>query len=76
MFISASHVEMHRKPVNGFDKQDVLTMEVTLPAARYSPERRVQYYQQAVNALNDVAINAELSQVSLALTGNGTPSLA
>ena len=27
---------------NGFDKQDVLTMEVALPGARYTPERRVR----------------------------------
>jgi putative ABC transport system permease protein len=36
---------------NGFDKQDVLTMEVALPPARYEAERRTVFYRQAVAAL-------------------------
>ena len=36
---------------NGIDKHDVLTMEVALPAARYTDERRMQFYQEAVQSL-------------------------
>jgi putative ABC transport system permease protein len=35
----------------GAATQDVLTMEVTLPGTRYQPERRVQFYREAVAAL-------------------------
>jgi putative ABC transport system permease protein len=54
----------------GFDKQDVLTMEVTLPAARYSADRRVQYYQQAVNALRALpGVDSAAAANSLATIG-------
>ena len=54
----------------GFDKQDVLTMEVILPAARYSPERRIQYYQQAVNALRSLpGVDSAAAANSLATIG-------
>jgi putative ABC transport system permease protein len=35
----------------GANTQDVLTMEVALPAVRYQPERRVQFYREALDAL-------------------------
>jgi predicted permease len=37
---------------NGFDKRDLLTMEVTLPVARYTPERTIAFYRGAVAALH------------------------
>jgi putative ABC transport system permease protein len=36
---------------NGFDKNHVLTMEIRLPAARYTPERATIFYREAVAAL-------------------------
>lgn len=35
----------------GASAQDVLTMEVALPGRRYQPERRVQFYREALDAL-------------------------
>jgi putative ABC transport system permease protein len=35
----------------GVSKQDVLTMEVGVPGTRYPPERRVQFYREALDAL-------------------------
>jgi putative ABC transport system permease protein len=36
---------------NGFDKRDVLTMEVALPGTRYNADKRVAFYRTAVDAL-------------------------
>jgi predicted permease len=36
---------------NGFDKNHVLTMEIRLPAVRYTPERTMAFYRDAVTAL-------------------------
>ena len=36
---------------NGFDKHDVLTMEIRLPDVRYTPERTRAFYREAVAAL-------------------------
>ena len=36
---------------NGVDRHDILTMEIGLPAARYTPERRTLFYRNAVAAL-------------------------
>jgi putative ABC transport system permease protein len=36
---------------NGFDKRDVLTMEVALPGTRYTPERTTAFYRQAIARL-------------------------
>ena len=55
----------------GFDKQDVLTMEVALPPARYAEERRVVFYQQAVEALRALpGVDAAAAADSLAIIGS------
>jgi putative ABC transport system permease protein len=36
---------------SGFDKQDLLMMDVTLPGARYTEEQEMAFYRQAVAAL-------------------------
>jgi putative ABC transport system permease protein len=36
---------------SGFDKRDLLTMEVGVPAARYTPVRRIEFFRQSVAAL-------------------------
>jgi putative ABC transport system permease protein len=54
----------------GFDKHDLLTMEVGLPAARYTPERRIQYFREAVDALRAVpGVEAAAAGNSLATIG-------
>lgn len=52
---------------NGVDRHDVLTMEIGLPAARYSPERRTAFYRDAVVALR------ALPGVEAAAAGNSLP---
>ena len=52
----------------GADTQDVLTMEVALPGARYTPERRVQFYREALDALR------ALPGVQSAAAGDSLPS--
>jgi putative ABC transport system permease protein len=52
---------------NGLDRHDLLTMEITLPAARYSPERRTAFYRSAVDALR------ALPGVETAAAGNSLP---
>ena len=55
---------------SGFDKHDVLTMEVALPAARYTPERRMLFYRQAVGALEAVpGVESAAAANSLAVIG-------
>ena len=52
---------------NGIDRHDLLTMEVSLPAARYTPERRTLFYRNAVAALQ------ALPGVTTAAAGNSLP---
>lgn len=70
----------------GFDKQDVLTMEVVLPAARYTPERRVTFYREVIDALRVLpGVESAAAANSLAVVGSprggtifhrrGTPEL-
>jgi putative ABC transport system permease protein len=56
---------------NGVDKHDVLTMEVALPGARYSEERRVIFYEEAVASLRALpgVIDAAAAN-SLAVVGS------
>jgi putative ABC transport system permease protein len=35
----------------GFDRADMLTMEIALPIARYPPDRRTAFYREAISAL-------------------------
>jgi putative ABC transport system permease protein len=48
----------------GLDRQNVVTMEVILPAARYDAERRVQFFRQAIDEI------AALPSVESAAAGN------
>ena len=52
---------------NGVERHDLLTMEVSLPAARYNPERRTMFYRNAVAALQ------ALPGVTAATAGNSLP---
>jgi len=52
---------------NGVDRHDLLTMEVSLPVARYAPERRTMFYRNAVAALQ------ALPGVESATAGNSLP---
>jgi len=52
---------------NGIDRRDLLTLEVSLPAARYPPERRTMFYRNAVAALQ------ALPGVETATAGNSLP---
>ncbi len=55
----------------GFDKHDLLTMEIALPPARYPPERRIQYFREAVDALRAVpGVEAAAAGNSLATIGS------
>jgi putative ABC transport system permease protein len=71
---------------NGFDKHDVLTMEIGLPGTRYTPERRVTFYREAIAALRALpGVHSAASGNSLAVIGEprggswfhrlGTPEL-
>jgi len=71
---------------NGFDKRDVLTMEVVLPPARYNPERRIAFYRETVDAVRNLpGVDAAAAANSLAVIGGprggswfhrlGTPEL-
>jgi predicted permease len=71
---------------NGFDKQDVLTMEVGLPGLRYEPERRTAFYRETVAALRALpGVESAAAANSLAVIGSprggswfhrlGTPEL-
>jgi putative ABC transport system permease protein len=57
---------------NGFDKHDVLTMEVRLPGIRYTPERTITFYRQAVAALRGLP-GAESAAAANSLAVIGTP---
>jgi putative ABC transport system permease protein len=52
---------------SGVDRHDVLTMEISLPAARYSPEQRTMFYRNAVAAWR------ALPGVESAAAGNSLP---
>jgi predicted permease len=52
---------------SGMDRHDLLTMEVSLPVARYDPERRTMFYRRAVAALQ------ALPGVEAATAGNSLP---
>ena len=52
---------------NGVDRHDVLTMEIGLPGARYTPERRTAFYRDAVAALR------ALPGVEAVAAGNSLP---
>ena len=71
---------------NGFDKRDVLTMEVQLPGARYQAERRTAFYRDTLNAIRALpGVEAAGAANSLAVVGGprggswfhrlGTPEL-
>ena len=54
----------------GISTQDVLTMEVTLPGARYQSERRVQFYREALDALRALpGVTSAAAGDSLAVIG-------
>ena len=55
---------------NGIEKHDLLTMEVALPAARYPEERRMIFYQEAVDSLRALpGVRAAAAGNSLAVVG-------
>jgi putative ABC transport system permease protein len=55
---------------SGFDRHDLLTMEVALPAARYPDDRRVAYFQQAVASLRALpGVREAAAANSLAVIG-------
>jgi predicted permease len=71
---------------NGFDKHDLLTMEIGLPGTRYTPERRTAFYREAVAALRALpGVESAAAANSLAVIGTprggswfhrlGTPEL-
>jgi putative ABC transport system permease protein len=71
---------------NGFDKRDVLTMEIRLPGIRYTPERTRAFYREAVAALQALpGARSAAAANSLAVIGDlrggswfhrrGTPEL-
>ena len=56
---------------NGVDKHDLLTMEVALPSARYTGERRVIFFQEAVDSLRVLpGVRAAAASNSLAVVGS------
>jgi putative ABC transport system permease protein len=70
----------------GFDKHGVLTMNVILPATRYTPERRIAFFRDAVAALRALpGVESAAAANSLAVIGSprggttfhriGTPEL-
>jgi putative ABC transport system permease protein len=55
---------------NGFDKKDVLTMEVTVPGARYNTERRVAFYRDVAGAIRALpGVESVAAANSLAVVG-------
>jgi putative ABC transport system permease protein len=71
---------------NGFNKHDVLTMEIRLPGIRYTPERTMAFYREAVAALQALpGVESAAAANSLAVIGTlrggswlhrrGTPEL-
>jgi putative ABC transport system permease protein len=62
-------IELNRAN-NGFDKHDVLTMDVVLPPTRYTPERRTVFYREAVAALRALpGVQSAAAANSLAVIG-------
>jgi len=70
----------------GFEKHGLLTMNVVLPATRYTPERRVAFFREAVAALRALpGVESAAAANSLAVIGSprggttfhqiGTPEL-
>jgi predicted permease len=61
----------------GFDRHGLLTMNVVLPATRYTPERRVAFFRDAVAALRALpGVESAAAANSLAVIGSprgGTP---
>ena len=61
----------------GFDKHGLLTMEVALPAARYTAERRIAFYRDATAALRALpGVRSAAAATSLPVIGSpraGTP---
>jgi putative ABC transport system permease protein len=56
---------------NGLDKHDVLTMEVRLPGIRYTPERTMAFYREALVALRALpGVESVAAADSLAVIGN------
>jgi putative ABC transport system permease protein len=54
----------------GVDMSNVLTMDVGLPAARYPPERRLQFYREALTALGALpGVESASAGNSLAVIG-------
>jgi putative ABC transport system permease protein len=71
---------------NGFDKHDVVTMEVVLPGTRYPAERRPIFYREALAAIQALpGVESAAAANSLAVIGSprggswfhrrGTPEL-
>jgi putative ABC transport system permease protein len=55
---------------NGFDKRNVLTMEVSLPGSRYSPERRTAFYRDTLKAVRALpGVESAGAANSLAVVG-------
>jgi putative ABC transport system permease protein len=55
---------------SGFDKHDVLTMELQLPGIRYTPERTRAFYREAVAALQALpGVESAAAANSLAVIG-------
>jgi putative ABC transport system permease protein len=70
----------------GIDRENILTMEVALPATRYAVERRVQFFRQAIAAIEALpSVEAATAANSLPVVGaarggtvfhrQGTPEL-
>jgi len=54
----------------GFDKYNMLTMEVQVPAARYNPERRIAFFRQAIESLRALpGVQGAAAANSLAVIG-------
>ena len=58
---------------NGLNRHDVLTMEIGLPGARYSSEKRIAFYRSAVNALRALpGVQSAAAANSLPVIGGPT----
>jgi putative ABC transport system permease protein len=71
---------------SGFDKRNVVTMEVALPFVRYNPEQRRAFYRESLEAIRALpAVESAAASNSLAVIGSprggswfhrlGTPDL-
>jgi predicted permease len=55
---------------NGFDKNDVLTMEVAVPGSRYNADRRVAFYRDVAGAVRALpGVESVAAANSLAVVG-------